>query len=733
MNLRARLGGLVGVRAMTAPKDDRRLVGRAAAYEAELSKAPDGELSRRLSETAVPMSADALAVLREMGSRALGERAHDCQLLAVLGLARGRVVQLYTGEGKTLTGALASALYAVQGMHVTVVTSNDYLARRDAAWMAPLYELADVTVAWVETSCTAAERRAAYAADATYVPASELGFDALRDRLVGDVSERVAARRDVAIVDEADSILIDQARLPLVLAGAVDEAQADVAMAELIAAMEAGTHYAASEDGFNVSFSHAGEQLIEQAFGVHLYAESDGGRTLTRANLALYAEALLARDIDYIVRDGEVQLVDGSKGRVAFLQRWPDGLQTAVEAKEGLAATQAGEILDSITMAELMGEFEVLCGMTGTAAAATDQFGTIYGLPVEVIAPDVPCIRADEPLRLYDTSDAKLAAVVSRIAAEHATGRPILVGTPSVADSEELSALLAAERIPNVVLNAKNDQAEAEIIAEAGRRGAVTVSTQMAGRGVDIKLGGTSGNRDEVAAFGGLLVVGTGLNVSSRIDDQLRGRAGRQGDPGGSVFFASLDDELISQHARVRGVRSEADGRVTSSAALSQVTHAQRVADGAALQIYTNTYQYSVLPKRQRQLVLERREQVLALLEPERSVRLHFLDRVWADYLAYLAHLRESVPLRTLSGKSPVLQFNADATSAFTDLIRTAEAGADEVLTARTDLAEIVDLEFGKPSATWTYVVQDNPFGSPLERFIAGVGRKLFGVSDDRS
>lgn len=730
MNLRARLAGVIGVRAMTPPRDDRRLVRRAASREAELSAVPDGELAERMSSAAIQVSADVLALLREMGRRALGERAHDCQLLAVLGLTRGRIVQLDTGEGKTLTGALASVLYAIQGLHVTVVASNDYLARRDASWMAPLYELADVTVRWVEAPSTAAERRAAYAADVTYVPASELGFDALRDRLVGDVTERVSARRDVAIVDEADSILIDQARLPLVLAGAVDEAQADVAMAELIAAMESGTHYAASEDGYNVSFTEAGEQLIEQAFGAHLYAESDEGRTLTRANLALYAQTLLARDIDYIVRDGEVQLVDASKGRVALLQRWPDGLQTAVEAKEGLATTQAGEILDSITTSELMSEFSVLAGMTGTAVAAADQFATIYGLNVEVIEPNVPCVRVDEPLQLYRTREAKLAAIVARITEERATGRPILVGTPSVAESEELAALLGAERIPHVVLNAKNDQVEAEIIAEAGQRGAVTVSTQMAGRGVDIKLGGTPGNSDEIAVLGGLLVIGTGLNISSRIDDQLRGRAGRQGDPGGSVFFASLDDEMISRHAR--GIRTKPDtaGRISSAGALHQVTHAQRVADGAALQIYTSTYQYSVLQRRQRRLVLDRREQILALPEPERSVRLHFLDREWADYLAYLAHLRESVPLRTLSGKSPVLQFNADAAATFKEVVRAAEDNARDVLANNTDLGDAMDLGFGKPSATWTYVVQDNPFGSPFERFIAGVGRKLFGIND---
>jgi preprotein translocase subunit SecA len=708
-------------------------VRRAAQAEAALADVPDDELARRLrADDGDAPGDDALALVRELGRRALGERAHDNQLLAVLGLLGGRIVQLDTGEGKTLVGALAAILSSVRDRHVTVLAANDYLARRDAAWMQPLYDAAGVSVAWVDGAAEPAQRRAAYAADVTYVAASELGFDELRDRLARDPDERVRGRREVVIVDEADSVLIDQARQPLVLAGAVDDAAPDTAMAGLVASMRAGVHYAVSDDGYGVALTPAGEELVERAFGVDLYSEADGGRTLTRANLAVHAEALLTCDVDYIVRDGAVQLVDATKGRVARLHRWPDGLQAAVEAKEGLAPSRAGEILDSITAAELVQEFGLLCGMTGTAASAVEQFDRMYRLRVETVPPNVPGIRTDEPLALYATRADKLAAVVDRIAAAHATGRPVLVGTPSVADSEELAGLLAGADVPCVVLNAKNDEAEAAVIAEAGRRDAVTVSTQLAGRGVDIRLGGSDGAQAhaEVAGLGGLLVIGTQPHPAARLDDQLRGRAGRQGDPGGSVFFAALDDDLIVRHARMRATPG-ADGRITSAGAVAQAGHAQRVAEGTALRIYTNTHEYAVVPRRQRAHVLARREELLALPEPERGVRLFFLDRAWADHLAHLAHLRDATPLRSLSGKAPVVEFNAETVRAFEPLLRSAEDDADDFLATHPDLTDAAELGLGRPSATWTYVVRDDPYGSPVERFLLGITRRALGRPAD--
>ncbi|MBB5788692.1 DEAD/DEAH box helicase [Jiangella mangrovi] len=736
MGVRARLAGFLGVRPLVPDAAARRSVRQAAQAEPALLDLPDDELTRRLRGDDGDR---AIAVARELGRRALGERAHDNQLLAVLGLLAGRIVQLDTGEGKTLVGALAATLSAARGRHVTVLAANDYLARRDATWMRPLYDAAGVSVAWVDGDTEPDERRAAYAADVTYVAASELGFDELRDRLVRDPAERVRARREVVVVDEADSVLIDQARQPLVLAGAVDDAESDTAMARLVATMRKGEHYTVSDDGFGVAFTPAGESLVEEEFGVDLYSEADGGRTLTRANLAVHAEALLTRDVDYLVRDGAVQLVDASKGRVARLQRWPDGLQAAVEAKEGLTPSQAGEILDSVTAAELVQEFGLLCGMTGTAATAVEQFDRMYRLRVEVVAPNLPCVRVDEPLALYATRADKLRAVVARIADAHATGRPVLVGTPSVADSEELAELLAAADVDCVVLNAKNDEAEAAVIAEAGRRDAVTVSTQLAGRGVDIRLGGGSDDGDggdraraEVAELGGLLVIGTEPHAAARLDDQLRGRAGRQGDPGGSAFFASLDDDVIAKHARMRA-SADAYGAITSAGTRAQAEHAQRVAEGVALRIYTNTHEYAVVPRRQRAHVLARREELLELPEPERGVRLFHLDRAWADHLAHLAHVRDSTPLRSLSGKTPVVEFNAEAVQAFEPLLRQAEDDADAFLAAHPDLADADEadtLGLGRPSATWTYVVRDDPFASPVERFLTGITRRALGRPD---
>ncbi|WP_083459844.1 DEAD/DEAH box helicase [Jiangella muralis] len=724
MGVRARLAGFLGVRPLAPDAAGQRTVRRAGQAEPALADVPTGELSRRLRADVDP--ADGLALVRELGRRTLGERAHDNQLLAVLGLLAGRIVQLDTGEGKTLAGALAATLSSARGRHVTVLAANDYLARRDAEWMRPLYDAAGVGVAWVDATSTPDERRAAYAADVVYVAANELGFDTLRDRLVHDEAERVRDRREVVIVDEADSVLVDQARLPLVLAGAVDDAEADTAMAELVTSMESDTHYAVSADGYGIAFTPAGEELIERTFGVDLYSEADGGRTLTLANLAVHAEALLTRDVDYLVRDGAVQLVDAAKGRVAHLQRWPDGLQAAVEAKEGLPPSQAGEVLDSVTAAELVEEFGLLSGMTGTAASAVEQFDRMYARRVEVIPPDLPCVRVDEPLALYATRADKLRAIVGRIAAAHASGRPVLAGTPSVADSEELAALLADADVPCVVLNAKNDEAEAAVIAEAGRRGAVTVSTQLAGRGVDIRLGGSAESHDEIAALGGLLVIGTELNVAARLDDQLRGRAGRQGDPGGSAFFASLEDDLVARHARLRA-SSDADGRIAAAGARSQAEHAQRVAEGIALRIYANTHSYAVVPRRQREHVLARREELLARPEPERGVRLFFLDRAWADHLAHLAQVRDATPLRSLSGKAPVVEFNAEAVRAFEPLLQAAEDDADAFLAAHPDLTDAAGLGLGRPSATWTYVVRDDPFGSPLDRLLRGVAGRVLG------
>ncbi|WP_131737574.1 accessory Sec system translocase SecA2 [Actinomadura roseirufa] len=708
---------------------------------------------------------------REAARRALGERPYDVQLVGTLALLSGHVAEMATGEGKTLAGALAAAGHALRGRRVHVLSVNDYLARRDAGWMGPLYELLGVSVGWVGQASTPAERRAAYRADVTYAPVSEVGFDLLRDRLATAPGDLVLPEPSVALVDEADSVLVDEAMVPLVLAGAAGDDEADPRYAGLVRRLRPGLHYDTDDEARNVQLTPAGAREVERALGVDLYAAEHLG-VLTAVNLALHAEVLLHRDVDYIVRDGAVKLISEARGRVALLQRWPDGLQAAVEAKEALAASPSGEILDSVTVQELIGRYPVRCGMTGTAMAVAGQLTEFYSLEIAVVPPNRPCVRADEPDRLYATSADKEVAIVEEITAAHAAGRPVLVGTGDVAESERLGRRLARAGLGHVVLNAKNDAAEAAIIAEAGGPGAITVSTQMAGRGTDIRLGGgpataVAGDppgtspadagttaRELVAAAGGLLVIGTGRYHSSRLDDQLRGRSGRQGDPGGSVFFTSLQDDLVTRYAP--GERSDAaagaDGRVEDRGAHWIVGHAQRVAEGVDLELHRNTWRYNHLIGLQRRDVLAERDAVLrgdrgdrvmaedvpgrhaeltavagaeAVAEAARQVVLYELDRHWAEHLAYLADLREGIHLRSLGrGLDPLIEFNRDAVPAGKRLLADARASAAAAFGGLTATAGGIDLDAAglkRPSATWTYLVHDNPFGSLDERTLRGL------------
>src|SRR5580693_3143192 len=509
----------------------------------------DNELAaaaRQAADTADDAATCALG--REAARRGLGERPFDVQLVGTLAMMNGQVAEMATGEGKTLSGALAAAGYALRGRSVHVMSVNDYLARRDAEWMRPVYGLLGVTVGWIGQAATQADRRSAYAAQVTYGSVSEFGFDVLRDRLATSPDERITTTPDVALIDEADSVLVDEALVPLVLAGAADAGEADLDTAQIARSLRPGRDYQVDEDGRSVHLTDQGTRAIEAALGgIDLYTDPHLA-TLTRLNVALYAEALLRRDVDYIVRDGKIDLVNASRGRVARLQRWPDGLHAAVEAKEGLAASQTGEILDSITIGSLVGRYPTVCGMTGTAVAVGEQLREFYGLEIAVIPPNRPCVRVDEPDRLFATIRDREKAVVAQVAATHAEGRPVLIGTLDVAESERIAQRLTRQGLSCVVLNAKNDAEEAAIVAEAGTRGAVTVSTQMAGRGTDIRLGGAAGDDGQIAALGGLHVIGAGRHGSSRLDHQLRGRAGRQGDPGSSVFFVSMEDEIIAQH-----------------------------------------------------------------------------------------------------------------------------------------------------------------------------------------
>ncbi len=696
-----------------------------------------------------------LAVAREAAERTVGDRPFDGQLVGALALLQGRVIEMATGEGKTLAGAIAAVGYALSGRHVQVMAVNDYLARRDAEWMGPLYDALGVTVASIGQASTPDERRTAYQAEVCYAPVSEVGFDVLRDRLVTDAADRVTSTPDVALVDEADSVLIDEARVPLVLAGAAPGEEVDDDIVQLVRELRAGVDYEIDPDGRSVALTDGGTDHVEERLGdIDLYVEENLER-LTQVNVALHAEALLKRDVDYLVRDGKVHLVNTNRGRIARLQRWPDGLQAAVEAKEALGVSESGEVLDSITVQDLVTAYQRVCGMTGTAVVVAEALQEFYGVEVAVVPPEKPPIRVDHPDRLYLTAEDKQKALVAHITEVHETERPILVGTHSVDESEQLSEKLDEAGIAHVVLNAKNDAEEAAIVAEAGVPGTVTVSTQMAGRGTDIRLGGRDQHaRDKAVELDGLYVIGTGRHPSSRLDDQLRGRAGRQGDPGGSVFFASLGDELITRYSVTTGLRPQpdADGRVEDRKSHAHVEHAQRVADGANVEIHRNTWQYARLTGQQRAILLDTREKVLTgdlastelgsrskerydelvesagedvVADAARQIALHHLDRAWTDHLAVLADLREGIHLRSLSGgivhEKPIDEFNRQAIASFDTLVEDAWAAAAESFESAEIGADGLDAEasgVGRPTATWTYLVNDNPFGTDADRIL---------------
>ncbi|MEV4463596.1 accessory Sec system translocase SecA2 [Micromonospora echinofusca] len=734
-----------------------KLLPAVEAREDELSALDDAELTEAAGKATG--YEEICAIGREAARRGLDQRPYDVQLLGAMALLSGKVAEMATGEGKTLTATIAAYGHVRLGNGpVHVLTVNDYLARRDALWMEPVYTLLGLTVGWVNEASTPQERRDAYACDVTYVSVSEAGFDYLRDQLVTDVEDRVQPPLRTAIVDEADSILIDEARVPMVLAGSVAGEQDPVhAAAAQVRGLRKGKHYTVAEDGRSVAFTAAGLAAVEAKLGIDLYDEEHVAQ-LSAVNVALHAHALLHRDVDYIVRDGSVELIDEMRGRVAQRRRWPDGLQAAVEAKEGLDATAEGEVLGTIAVQAYIALYPKVCGMTATAVLVGDQLREFFGLEVAVIPPNTPCVREDESDRIYATRAEKDEALVDEIKRNHERGRPVLVGTLDVKESEGLAAGLNAAGVPCVVLNAKNDDEEAAIIAEAGAYGAVTVSTQMAGRGVDIRLGGSDqADRDRVAELGGLYVIGSGRHDSRRVDDQLRGRAGRQGDPGGSVFFVSLEDDLVVRHAGdavPASPRMNADGLVTDDQVEYAIEHAQRVAEGVNHEIHRNTWRYSVVIEQQRKALAERRERLLTsdvaalmlldrvpekagemdedlLARAARSIALYHLDRLWAEHLAELSEVREGVHLRALGRLDPLDEFHRAAVPAFNNLIPEIERRTIETFeeTEFGDDWEPDEAKLVRPSATWTYLVHDNPFGSELDRLIASVGRRLSSAS----
>ncbi len=667
-------------------RDYEKRVARIGAFEPELELESDDELRERFAGLRAQagdgvalddLLPETFAIVREVGKRTMGMRHFDVQLIGGMVLHGGNIAEMKTGEGKTLTATTAVVLNALAGKGVHLVTVNDYLARRDAEWMSPIYHFLGLKVGILQNMQSYEDKHAAYAADVTYGTNSEFGFDYLRDNMATALEEKVQRGHPFAIVDEVDNILIDEARTPLIISGAPEQA-ADlyVKFARLAPQMEAGKQpdgmdprmkkewvadfdFEFDEKHKTVAVTERGVAKAERFMGIdHLY-RAENGHLVNHLIQALKAESLYKRDVDYAVIDGEVRIIDEFTGRILEGRRWSEGLHQAVEAKEGVRVQEENQTLATITLQNYFRMYDKLAGMTGTALTEATEFMKIYKLGVVQIPTNRPMVRGDRNDQVYKTREGKWHAVVSEIAARHAQGQPVLVGTISVEVSELLGERLRRRGIPHTVLNAKPEHAEREgqIVAEAGQPGAVTIATNMAGRGVDIKLGGNAEhlaqlelaalglqpgdpdydarmadvlpaiearveeNRAKVVEAGGLFIVGTERHESRRIDNQLRGRSGRQGDPGESRFFLSAEDDLVRLFAGDRIYRildrlgtTDEEGHeepIEAGMLSKQIEKAQRKVEEQNFLIRKRVLEYDDVMNEQRRIVYQYRDEVL--------------------------------------------------------------------------------------------------------------------------
>ncbi|PXA96703.1 preprotein translocase subunit SecA [Nostoc sp. 3335mG] len=637
------------------------IVAKINAFEPTLQALSDQELANQTvkfrellekGETLDSLLPEAFATVREAARRALGQRHYDVQMIGGIVLHRGEITEMRTGEGKTLVATLATYLNALPGKGVHVVTVNDYLASRDAEWMGQVYRFLGLTVGVIVPNLSDDERRAAYAADITYGTNNEFGFDYLRDNMKYDRASMVQRPYNFAIVDEVDSILIDEARTPLIISGPTDDKSELYMGVDAIVKQLTPEDYEKDEKQRSIVLTEDGteraERLLEAAgllIGENLY-DFENTQVVHHLNQSLRANVMFKRDIDYIVKDGKVVIIDEFTGRMMDGRRWSDGLHQAVEAKEGVAIEPENQTLASITFQNYFRMYPKLGGMTGTASTEAPEFFDIYKMNVVTIPTNLPVQRIDEEDEFYKTTEEKFRAIAKRIREHSAKGQPVLVGTVSIEKSEKLSAFLKEEKVPHEVLNARFHEMEAHIVAQAGRLGAVTIATNMAGRGTDIQLGGNwefrveaeladmpegperdaaiekikaevAAEKEQVKAAGGLFVLGTERHESRRIDNQLRGRSGRQGDPGLSRFYLSLDDDLLrifgSNTLFSRMMRSNIeDGEAIGSKWLTKaIETAQKKVEARNYDIRKQVVEYDDVMNDQRKVIYEQRADIM--------------------------------------------------------------------------------------------------------------------------
>ena len=669
---------------------------------------------------------EAAAAVKEVIFRLTGLKLFNSQLKTAYGLYSGNICELGTGEGKTLAAVLAAILMRKDNRQVSILVFNDYLASRDSKDNKKVFDFFDISSGCITATSTVSQRKTVYKKDVFYASAKEVGFDFIRNFLATDKKDYLTIPFESCIVDEADSILIDEAGIPLVLAGEAEELQ-DLSLKAHKAVIKLKPEdYDISLQDNQVWLKDSGAAKIEKRLRIkNLYAEDKIG-VLAAVNMALEANFLLTKDKDYIVKDDEIKVIDESTGRIAINRRFEDALHRAVEVKESLKINASSQIYNTITIQSFMENYEFLSGMTGTAKTSKKDFESMYGLDTVVIEPNTPCIRIDKEDRIFKTADEKKHAVLETLKQAYNEGRPVLLGTASVAESEWYSDNLD---IPHEVLNARNDEREAEIIADAGLPKRITISTNMAGRGVDIKLGGKKqAHKDEVIETGGLLVVSSGLNRSRRIDNQLRGRSGRQGDPGESIFFISLEDELLAPF-----IECEENGDMEE-----YVRDAQKVVEGNQAEARYMLHKYSIILEDQRKVIskfhydlLFSKEYVgfikyqhseiydelvkeygkVAVEKAERQLLIYYSIKCFSNYLETMETVKSGIHLTIVGGKNPLDEYNRIAIENYTEMQQDVKENVLADIQRLTITKDGIDMEENGLTAsatTWTYLIDDN-------------------------
>jgi preprotein translocase subunit SecA len=731
-------------------RDVKRLQPRVAevnAFEPKLRPLTDEALRAKTVEFRERLAAgatvddllpEAFAVVREAARRVLAMRHYDVQLIGGMVLHQGKIAEMRTGEGKTLVATLPVYLNALLGKGVHVVTVNDYLARRDSEWMGQVYRFLGMSVGVIQHGLSDAERRAAYGADVTYATNNELGFDYLRDNMKFDLAAMVQRGHHFAIVDEVDSILVDEARTPLIISGPseesvdkyyrLDKIVPRLVQGEEIEEKDGSKHstgdFLVDEKSHTVTLTEEGVAHVEKLLGVENLYDIENMDLLHGVNQALRAHHLYHRDVEYLLKDGQVVIVDEFTGRMMPGRRWSDGLHQAVEAKEGVKIERENQTLATITFQNFFRMYEKLGGMTGTAATEAAEFEHIYKLDVVVIPTNQPMIREDRPDVVYKSAREKWEAVVDEIQECHTTGQPTLVGTLSIEKSEVLSSMLKKKGIPHVVLNAKYHEREAAIVAQAGRKGSVTIATNMAGRGTDILLGGNpeglarseadpaaepeafsealaryreiwAAEREEVLARGGLHIIGTERHESRRIDNQLRGRSGRQGDPGSSRFFLSLEDDLmrIFGSDRIQGLMTrlgmEEGEAIEHGMVTRAIERAQKQVEGRNFETRKHLLEYDDVMNKQREAIYQLRRDIFDGKEGKEYV-LGIAEDIVATLVATHCPEKTESSEWTLSdlGKDVLAYFDIDLNAAGLEL----EEMGDEAI--RTEIWQRVEKKY---------------------------------------